>query len=140
MNWNQWQSLSDDCVKELPYQVADWLLEFGSLTEKLNRHSKNPVKLDLLLQAPGTIASSEQQAMATDANQLPQREVVLYANDKPWIFARTIVSEESQQLIEQLGQQPLGSILFNNEHLRRQFLQIKKPSPKTSCIKRQYNT
>ncbi|ACV25564.1 chorismate--pyruvate lyase family protein [Kangiella koreensis] len=124
MNFNHWQNADDTAIKELPFHVAEWLAEFGSLTEKLSRNVKQ-VKLDVLQEGAGILTTEEATALNTEGDVNCQvREVVLYGPQQPWIYARTTMPVSSKHLIEKLGDKPLGSILFSDEELRRQFLQV----------------
>lgn len=123
MNFNNWQNADDAAIKELPFYIAEWLAEFGSLTEKLSRYVEQ-VKLDVLHEGIGILTADEASALQSKEASCQVREVVLFGPDKPWIFARTCMPFTSKHLIERLGNKPLGSILFSDEELRRQFLQV----------------
>ena len=124
MNFNNWQNADDTAIKELPFHVAEWLAEFGSLTEKLSRNVQE-VKLDVLHEGAGILTAEEAAALNTEGDVNCQvREVVLFGPQQPWIYARTTMPIASKHLIEKLGNQPLGSILFSDEELRRHFLQV----------------
>lgn len=124
MNFNNWQNADDTAIKELPFYVAEWLAEFGSLTEKLSRYV-DQVKLDVLCEGADLLTAEEATALDIEGDVTCQvREVVLYGPQRPWIYARTSMPLNSKHLIDKLGNKPLGSILFSDEELRRQFLQV----------------
>lgn len=124
-DFSRWTEVDNEVFKELPYQVAEWVAEFGSLTEKLATHV-DQVKIDLLKQQAATLTAEEATCLQTNQQQQLVREVILYGPEKPWIFARTILNKQAEHLIAELGNQPLGSILFSGTHLRRHQLQLKK--------------
>lgn len=124
---NQWQNTSDEIVKSLPFHVAEWLLEFGSLTEKLERAVGDKVKIEVLKES--VEIASEKEAVLLDmavGNKIWSREVLLFGKNTPWIYAKTLVPISSAHLIQELGQKPLGSILFSEKQLTRQMLKVRK--------------
>lgn len=124
---NKWQNTTDDIVKELPFHVAEWLLEFGSLTEKLERSTNQKVKLEVLNES-SQVASAKEAALLrlTEGSEIWTREVLLFGNGQPWIYAKTLVPKSNAHLIESLGKKPLGSILFSEKELSRQFLKVRR--------------
>ncbi|NVJ68558.1 MAG: chorismate lyase [Gammaproteobacteria bacterium] len=123
----QWQDTSDEVVKELPFHIAEWLLEFGSLTEKLERSINAKVRLEVLKENHCVASVEDAQMLGVAENtQLWSREVLLYGPEEPWIYAKTLVPASSAFLIESLGEKPLGSILFSEKQLSRQFLKVKQ--------------
>ncbi|NVK22038.1 MAG: chorismate lyase [Kangiellaceae bacterium] len=126
MDFTHWRSADDQALQQLPYHIAEWLAEFGSLTEKLARHVKQ-VKLQVL-QENSQAAETEEEALLNldQGTEARIREVILHGPKQPWIFARTIMPDSASHLIDSLGDKPLGSILFSGSHLRRQFLQVKQ--------------
>lgn len=124
MNVNEWRNADDNAIKALPFHVAEWLAEFGSLTEKLSRYV-DTVKLDVLREGEDQLTRDEAEALVGGEQAKGQiREVVLYGPEKPWIYARTSMPMMNSHWIQKLGSKPLGSILFTDQELRRQFLQV----------------
>jgi chorismate--pyruvate lyase len=56
------------------------------------------------------------------------REVLLYCDDKPQVFARSLLPLSSltgaEQALADLGSQSLGQVLFNNPSLERKVIEI----------------
>lgn len=129
MDFLDWRSADDSVIQQLPYKVAEWVAEFGSLTQKLSHYVKD-VRLDLLKEVVEYATDSESEQLGIDHQDLSQiREVVLFGPKSPWIFARTIMSAEQGQLIVELGKKPLGSILFTSSELRRCSLEVMQLPP-----------
>ncbi|AKE51042.1 chorismate--pyruvate lyase family protein [Kangiella geojedonensis] len=129
MDFKAWRRATDDVIRELPYQVAEWVAEFGSLTQKLS-HYVDEVRLDLLKEATEQPTQAELQLLELNpATQSQVREVVLHGPDKPWIYARTVVPVSESELILDLGTTPLGSILFTSSELRRVSLEVMQIDP-----------
>lgn len=126
MDFKVWQKATDEVVRELPYHIAEWVAEFGSLTQKLGNYV-DQVKLDLLKEEKVSASPSENQILKLQPEEQAQlREVVLYGPDAPWIFARTLVPVSEEKLILDLGTTPLGSILFTSKELRRESLEVRR--------------
>lgn len=111
--------------------ATDWLLDPGSLTAKLKRHSPN-FAVQLLGQYEAGLLADEQIWLGQ-----PQpcviREVILWCDDAPWVFARSVFPLQAlaqQQLqLEQLGDRPLGEHLFKQADLVRSNVEISSFAP-----------
>lgn len=109
---------------DLPDQhLADWLLHTGSLTERLQALT-NSFRVEVLGQATLCAQDSEKAALADyDKHQWQIREVILYGNGKPWVFARSVLPAHlCNTTWATLGNQPLGQRIFNdNNFVRSEF-------------------
>ncbi|MRX28007.1 chorismate lyase [Kangiella sp. HZ709] len=124
---NKWQKTSDEVIKTLPYSVAEWLLEYGSLTEKLEARIGQKINIKVLQESVSEANSKEAELLSLErGNEIWTREVLLYGSENPWIYAKTIVPMNSAFLIESLGDKPLGSILFSEKELQRQMLRVRQ--------------
>ncbi|MFT5276555.1 MAG: chorismate--pyruvate lyase [Glaciecola sp.] len=106
---------------DLPDQhLADWLLHTGSLTERLQAHT-NSFEVKVLGQATLDAEQSEIDALADYHKHNWQiREVILYGNGKPWVFARSVLPEHlCNTTWSTLGNQPLGQRIFNDDNFVR---------------------
>lgn len=126
MDFSTWRSANDTVIQQLPYHIAEWVAEFGSLTQKLSYYA-DPVRLELLKEALESATNTEQQLLGLVGSAPSQiREVTLYGPGKPWIYARTVVPAENKALLTELGDKPLGSILFTSSELRRHSLEVRQ--------------
>jgi chorismate--pyruvate lyase len=104
--------------------LADWLLHTGSLTERLQSLTSR-FSVEVIGQATLEADKSEQLALPNYHSQNWQiREVILYGDDKPWVFARSILPEHlCNTTWATLGSQPLGQRIFNDDQfVRSEFL------------------
>lgn len=101
-------------------QLADWLLHTGSLTERLQALTHN-FEVRVLGQATIDADESEQAALLDyDKHDWQIREVILYGNGKPWVFARSVLPEHlCKTTWATLGNQPLGQRIFNDHNFVR---------------------
>lgn len=114
--------------------LKNWLLNTGSLTERLQSQCKS-FHLTLLGQRQAEITLEEfQQVRAPKQNFNPQewqvREVLLWGDNQPWVFARSIIP---QRLCESdfvnLNTKPLGQLLFNDARFKRMPFEITSIHP-----------
>lgn len=103
--------------------LQNWLLDTGSLTERLQSQCRD-LTLTLLGQAemtPSQEESAKLRALSAQENSRWQvREILLSSQDIPWVFARSILPNALCQAdLAELGNKPLGKILFNDERFVR---------------------
>jgi chorismate--pyruvate lyase len=115
----------DAAQYDIPNQhLADWLLHTGSLTERLQALT-NKFEVKVLGQATIDADPSEQVTLPDyHKHQWQIREVILYGDGKPWVFARSVLPEHlCKTTWATLGNQPLGQRIFNdNKFVRSEFV------------------
>lgn len=129
-----WKAPTKESLSQISPTLQNWLLDEGSLTARLKKHS-----CDFRVHVIG-----EQQALCSDleadefikaGEAVLVREVLLYCDDVPQVFARSLLPLTSLtgqgQSLANLGEQPLGQVLFNNPSLIRKRLELSSFSLKT---------
>lgn len=119
-----WQDSSNFQLSE---HLLDWLLESGSLTAKLKNHCQQ-FAVEVLGQQIQTCQADEANNYIAQGEQVLVREVLLYCDQVPQVFARSLIpltslTGEEQQLAH-LGSKPLGQALFNNPTLERKDIKV----------------
>ena len=119
-NWMTSDSLAD--IAPQPNHQA-WLLERGSLTLRLKKHCPE-LKVNILQEGLSTPLADEAKRLGmADNHQAWLRCVKIKCQDKGLIYARTVIPQFDQHnpwyQIQQLGDQPLGEILFTRTDLHR---------------------
>ena len=137
-------------VSRLPSQtpefIRSWLLDESSLTKRLIFCSGHEFRVEVLYQGWNTPYLSEQLRLGTSHREyVLLREVILYCNEKPTVYARTTIPRSSLrgQLkgLSQLGTKPLGAAIFKDPTLHRELVDIGRfdasqlPAPITDFIK-----
>lgn len=111
----------------LPAKLAPWLLEPASLTARLKAHFTQ-FQLDVLAEQPQTLPVYLAPSLGLLAHSLcVQREVLMWGNALPVVYAQSWLPQSSQQQIHQLqqvGQQPLGELLFQFTNLQRSTIEV----------------
>jgi len=111
----------------LPENLQDWLLDPNSLTARLKSQCQQ-FRVELLGQRVESCQDSEAVTLIPKGEQVLVREVLLFCDDKPQVFARSLLPLSSltgsEQALANLGTQSLGQVLFNNPSLERQIIEV----------------
>lgn len=120
---------------QLRPQPAVWrrLLDTGSLTATLIALSDGEFRVEVLRQTLEPPSLSEQRCLGMGLRQLALvREVVLYGNNEPWVFARSVLPLTSLtgplRHLRKQGNRPLGAFLFSQPHLQRSAIALARIS------------
>ncbi|TRX55194.1 chorismate--pyruvate lyase family protein [Thalassomonas sp. M1454] len=112
--------------------LNDWLLDPKSLTARL-KNQCNEFKVKVIGQRVEPCSSSEANNNIKEGESVLIREVILICDDIPQVFARSLLPLNSltgeQQALANLGEQPLGQVLFNNPKLHREVLEVARIKP-----------
>ena len=108
----------------LPENVQSWTYEPGSLTQRLRDYYGDAVGVKVLLQQWNTPFLSERRLLKLRDNRYSLiREVLLHADGKPLILARTIFPANTVKIaksnLSHLGSRPLGEVIFSYPKLER---------------------
>jgi chorismate--pyruvate lyase len=108
----------------LPENVQSWTYEPGSLTQRLRDYYGNAIGVKVLLQQWSTPFLSERRLLKLRENRYSLiREVLLHADGKPLILARTIIPAKTIKVaksnLAHLGSRPLGEVIFSYPKLER---------------------
>lgn len=107
-----------------PAALKGWLLDRGSLTQRLQRHSGGDFAVTVLRQQWKRPRLDEAQALGMPPAQYALvREVILHGRGEPWVYARSVlplpVLAGPLRFLRQLDNRPLGALLFGNPAIRR---------------------
>ncbi|MEQ3640486.1 MAG: chorismate lyase [Alteromonas sp.] len=118
-----WLSLAEANIPEPT--LKDWLLDTGSLTERV-QSACGEFSLQLLGQQalePHSTELALLQANGQTAYQI--REIVLCGDEQPWVFARSVIPQAIIEAeLSNLGSEPLGKRLFNDKRFVRSEFQV----------------
>jgi len=120
----QWQTQPQE---NLTNTLTDWLFDPSSLTARLKNHCQN-FRVEVIGQQLEACQADEANSAIKTGEQVLVREVVLYCDEQPQVFARSLLPLKSltgeEQQLAHLGTQPLGQVLFNNPQLERQSIEV----------------
>tara|TARA_R110001583_G_scaffold3812_1_gene23252 strand:+ start:2591 stop:3193 length:603 start_codon:yes stop_codon:yes gene_type:complete len=107
--------------------IQSWLLDPNSLTARLKSHC-HQFRVELLGQSIEICQENEAVALIPAGEEILVREVLLFCDEKPQVFARSLLPLSSltgaEQALANLGTQSLGQVLFNNPSLERQTIEV----------------
>ncbi|MEJ6767209.1 MAG: chorismate lyase, partial [Gammaproteobacteria bacterium] len=115
------QISSWDVFNNIKLQVSDeaksWLLEKGPITKRIKSVKK--FRLELIQDKVANVEKVDKTFINSKSRKIRVREVVLFGNTKPMVFARTIIPnttiEKGFAELGTLGESPLGDILFKKD-------------------------
>lgn len=115
--------------RHLPEALRDWLLDESSLTRRLQLACRGQFRVELISLGWAHPLIDEAQAMHVRPRQRALiRQVRLWCDDHPWVFARTVIPMSSlrgaQRRLAHLGNRPLGAFLFADPALQRSPLEV----------------
>ena len=97
--------------------IKSWLLEKGPITNRIK--SKHRFELKLLRDRAGKVKKSDKSFLDNIDGEIRIREVVLFADENPKVFARSLIPEKTiKNGLKKLGElntKPLGDILFERD-------------------------
>ena len=109
-------------------EILSWLNESGSITSRIKSFSD--FKLKLLRDGPGEVDASEDDLIISNYRENNIREVLLYSDEEPLIYAKSIIPLETIRLgldiLGNLKENPLGDILFSNPEIKKEYMLFSK--------------
>lgn len=128
--WQPKPVLSSTFADDIPEPYRGWLLDSGSLTRRLKSICTKSFKVKVLKQIWDAPSGSEQQFLQCHGELANIREVLLVVDDRPVVFARSVLPESSltdkNRDLLRLGEKPLGEFLFSQPSLRRGQIEIEE--------------
>lgn len=120
-----------------PSLLTDWLLDAGSLTAKLKAISAD-FRVDVLFQQEQNCQPHERAFLnLTPTAATLVREVLLYCQQTPWVYARSILPlaalTESDQALARMGTNPLGERLFSQANIQPGRIQVATFAPQSKA-------
>lgn len=132
-SWAAWRL---HWLARIPQEFQSWLRDEGSLTRRvLQTCGKGKFRVRLLHQGWKRPLNSEGRLLRIRGNGVSLiREVELHCDLTPWVFARTVIPatslKGSARRLAQLGEKPLGAVLFTDTKVTRGMTQVAKLQPR----------
>ena len=109
-------------------EILSWLNEPGSITSRIKSFSD--FKLKLLRDGPGEVDAAVDDLIISNYKENNIREVLLYSDEEPLIYAKSIIPLETIRLglgvLGNLKENPLGDILFSDPEIKKKYMLFAK--------------
>lgn len=117
-----WQCSSS--VTDLSLLEQEWLFEPHSLTAKL-KNNAHSFSVKVLSEQAFSLTKEQQQLLGSSASKALNREVLLLCDNIPMVYAQSwLPNNESQALLHNMGERPLGDVIFQHSALTRNNIEI----------------
>ena len=114
---NKWLNSSELKHRLKEKRILDWLNEEYSITKKIS--SKAEFKLEILRDDIGIAEEEEYAALKISPEEVRIREVLLYGNLLPLVYARSIIpnltTSKGYPGLGSIGSKPLGDLIFQSK-------------------------
>lgn len=130
-----WSDFTSHLRSGIPDPMHHWLKDRGSLTKRLIDFCQGQFSVRLLHQGWAQPLNTEARLLGTRRAETSMvREVELLCDTQPLVFARTLIPATSMtggaRRLAQLGNKPLGAVLFADPATRRTRIQVARISPR----------
>jgi chorismate--pyruvate lyase len=117
--------------RSLHPSLSAWLFDVSSLTARIIELCGKNFSVRVLSQNWQAMTAEEAAAMSLrHVHAALVREVLLCCNDKPLVYARTVIPvttlQGAQRLYANMGNRPLGAMLFADRTMRREAVQVSR--------------
>jgi chorismate lyase len=126
LRWHSYQRVPNILIDNA---WRNWVLDRGSLTQRLIIHSANNFSVRLLRELIDTPLNSERRALGLGIRRACLvREVALLCHHLPVVYARSIIPlatlRGKERQLANLGEKPLGAFLFQHRKMTRGPLEL----------------
>lgn len=119
----------DFALDELNETERNWLFETSSLTARLKLNSQY-FEVKVLSEVVQDLTFEQAEILKVDVQSALFREVILYCDNKPQVYAQSWIPLEEQRLqshdLGSLGTKPLGEQIFKDPSIKRENIEIAK--------------
>ena len=135
LNWHKRKS---SVSQKIPDEIKHWLFDSSSLTARLVEACSGRFRVELLSQERRTPTPDEIRALGLRyRSDAIIRQVLLYCDDKPWVYARSVIPITTLsgplRRLGKLGNQPLGAVLFSDKSIVRGEVEVAAIKPCHAC-------
>ncbi|WP_386035366.1 chorismate--pyruvate lyase family protein [Thalassotalea euphylliae] len=130
-----WRHLSPSSFNNV---MGSWLFDSSSLTARLKANCQK-FHVEVIGQKEEIVQTQDACEHITQGTKAIIREVLLYCDGQPHVFARSIMPLDSltddEAFLANLGDKPLGQAIFNSPHLTRGDFSVAQFDSDTRVVK-----
>ena len=120
--------------RDVPEPVLRWLLDPASLTRRILAACQGRFRVEVLFQGWARPQHNELRELGMRQGSTGfVREVHLLCDDRPWVFARTVIPRTTltgpRRCLTRLKSRPLGAVLFADPSMQRGPVEIAQLTP-----------
>ena len=124
-----WKSYVRAPYTAAPKGLRSWLLDRGSLTQRLIKLSRGEFKVEVLTRQMAFPVLSETRVLGMPLRQKALiRQVILYGCNIPLVYARSVIPVKTLtgrlKILRKLNNRPLGAFLFRDIAMQRGNIEI----------------
>lgn len=124
-----WFTKKQQLTQRIPATVSCWLFDSGSLTARVVAACAGRFRVEVVSQRWQRARRDEAQRLNIPLHAKALiREVYLYCDDTPWVFARSVLPYRTltgrQKFLAHWGAKSLGAVLFADPHMQRDSLEV----------------
>ena len=121
---DQWLARDAVLSYEMDEVFKSWLCHLDSMTQMIKHHAQSSFELIVLSESICQATVSERQFLGSLEHEAYIREIIMKADGKNWLFARSVFPKQilngDDQSLKTLGNTPLGNLFFSNDKQRKE--------------------
>ena len=126
---SHWRPVRQYLRHSLPCETLAWLLDPASLTRRVVAVCHGHFRVEVVSQGWRRPSLNEARALGVPpAGYAFVRQVYLLCDERPWVFARTVIPRTTltghERRLAHLNTRPLGEVLFADPSMRRGDVEI----------------
>lgn len=130
----QWRNRKQCFASNIPDEIHQWLFDRSSLTARMIDCCSGKFRVKVLSQERTAPTPDEIQALGLRyRSHAIIRQVLLYCDDKPWVYARSVIPITTLRgplrRLSYLGDKPLGAVLFADRSIKRGEVEVTSLNP-----------
>lgn len=125
----RWHRRAMLCNQTIPADILPWLFDSSSLTKRLLQRCPDDFRVEVLVQSVSRPTLDERRTLGIGLGKSALiREVILYCGEHAAVYARTVIPLSTltgaQRCYANLGDRPLGAMLFSDRSMRRDEVEV----------------